>query len=157
VLLDDQDRRRWDRAAIRRGRAALVRAGAVGRGLGYYGLQGAIAECHAIAPSVEETDWERIVLLYEALCRVAPSPVVELNRAVAISMGQGPAAALPVVDELVATGALSGSHLLPSVRGELLSRLGRADEARDELALAVRLCGNERERGLLRRKLAALP
>jgi RNA polymerase sigma factor (sigma-70 family) len=157
VLLDDQDRRRWDRAAIRRGRAALVRAGAVGRGLGYYGLQGAIAECHATAPSVEETDWERIVLLYEALCRVAPSPVVELNRAVAISMGQGPAAALPVVDELVATGALSGSHLLPSVRGELLSRLGRADEARDELALAVRLCGNERERGLLRRKLAALP
>jgi RNA polymerase sigma factor (sigma-70 family) len=157
VLLDDQDRRRWDRAAIRRGRAALVRAGAVGRGLGYYGLQGAIAECHAIAPSVEETDWERIVLLYEALCRVAPSPVVELNRAVAISMGQGPAAALPVVDELVATGALSGSHLLPSVRGELLSRLGRADEARDELALAVRLCGNERERGLLRRKLTALP
>jgi RNA polymerase sigma factor (sigma-70 family) len=157
VLLDDQDRRRWDRAAIRRGRAALVRAGADGRGLGYYGLQGAIAECHAIAPSVEETDWERIVLLYEALCRVAPSPVVELNRAVAISMGQGPAAALPVVDELVATGALSGSHLLPSVRGELLSRLGRVDEARDELALAVRLCGNERERGLLRRKLAALP
>jgi RNA polymerase sigma factor (sigma-70 family) len=157
VLLDDQDRRRWDRAAIRRGRAAHVRAGAVGRGLGYYGLQGAIAECHAIAPSVEETDWERIVLLYEALCRVAPSPVVELNRAVAISMGQGPAAALPVVDELVATGALSGSHLLPSVRGELLSRLGRADEARDELALAVRLCGNERERGLLRRKLTALP
>jgi RNA polymerase sigma factor (sigma-70 family) len=157
VLLDDQDRRRWDRAAIRRGRAALARAGQVGQGLGAYGLQAAIAESHAVAPSVEETDWERIVLLYEALCRLAPSPVVELNRAVAISMGQGPAAALPVVDELVAAGALSGSHLLPSVRGELLSRLGRADEARDELALAVRLCGNERERGVLRRKLAELP
>jgi RNA polymerase sigma factor (sigma-70 family) len=157
VLLDDQDRRRWDRAAIRRGRAALVRAGQVGQGLGAYGLQAAIAECHAVAPSFEETDWERIVLLYEALCRLAPSPVVELNRAVAISMGQGPAAALPVVDELVAAGALSGSHLLPSVRGELLSRLGRTDEARDELALAVRLCGNERERGILRGKLAALP
>jgi predicted RNA polymerase sigma factor len=156
VLLDDQDRRRWDRAAIRRGRAALVRAGDVGRGLGAYGLQAAIAECHAVAPSVDETDWERIVLLYEALSRLAPSPVVELNRAVAISMGRGPAAALPVVDELVAAGALPGSHLLPTVRGELLSRLGRTDEARDELVLAVRLCGNERERGLLRRKLADL-
>ena len=157
VLLDDQDRRRWDRAAIRRGRAALARAGQVGRGLGAYGLQAAIAECHAVAPSVQKTDWERIVLLYEALNRLAPSPVVELNRAVAISMDRGPAYALPVVDELVAAGALSGSHLLPSVRGELLSRLGRTDEARDELALAVRLCGNERERDLLRRKLAALP
>jgi RNA polymerase sigma factor (sigma-70 family) len=156
VLLEQQDRRRWDRAAIRRGRAALVRAGRVGRGLGAYGVQAAIAECHAVAPSVEETDWERVVLLYEALCRLAPSPVVELNRAVAISMAQGPSAALPVVDELVEAGSLSGSHLLPSVRGELLSRLGRTDEARHELEQAVRLCGNERERGLLRRKLAAL-
>jgi predicted RNA polymerase sigma factor len=156
VLLEQQDRRRWDRAAIRRGRAALVRAGRVGRGLGAYGVQAAIAECHAVAPSVEETDWERVVLLYEALCRLAPSPVVELNRAVAISMAQGPSAALPVVDDLVEVGGLSGSHLLPSVRGELLSRLGRTDEARHELEQAVRLCGNERERGLLRRKLAAL-
>ena len=156
VLLADQDRRRWDRAAIRRGRAALVRAGRVGRGLGAYGVQAAIAECHAVAPSVKETDWERIVLLYEALGRIAPSPVVELNRAVAVSMAQGPAAALPVVDGLVSADSLSGSHLLPSVRGELLRRLGRTDEARRELELAVRLCGNESERGLLQRKLAAL-
>jgi predicted RNA polymerase sigma factor len=156
VLLEQQDRRRWDRSAIRRGRAALAQAGRVGRGLGAYGVQAAIAECHAVAPSVDATDWERIVLLYEALGRLAPSPIVELNRAVAISMAQGPAAALPIVDELVATGALAGSHLLPSVRGELLSRLGRADEARREYELAARLCGNDRERGLLRRKLAAL-
>ena len=92
VLLADQDRRRWDRAAIRRGRAALAQAGRVGRGLGAYGLQAAIAECHAVAPSVDDTDWERIVVLYEALGRLAPSPVVELNRAVALSMAQGPAA-----------------------------------------------------------------
>jgi predicted RNA polymerase sigma factor len=156
VLLEEQDRRRWDRAAIRRGSAALVRAGRVGRGLGAYGVQAAIAECHAVAPSVQETDWQRIVLLYEALSRLAPSPVVELNRAVAISQAQDPAAALPLVDGLVAAGSLSDSHLLPSVRGELLSRLGRSDEARREIERAVRLCGNERERGLLQRKLAAL-
>lgn len=156
VLLGEQDRRRWDHAAIRRGRAALNQAGQVGRGLGAYGVQAAIAECHAVAPSVQDTDWERIVLLYEALGRLAPSPVVELNRAVAISMAQGPAAALPVVDDLVAAGSLSGTHLLPSVRGELLIRLGRPDQARPEIELAVRLCGNERERGLLQRKLAAL-
>ncbi|MFB9526431.1 RNA polymerase sigma factor [Nonomuraea roseola] len=156
VLLEDQDRRRWDRAAIRRGRAALVQAGRVGRGLGVYGVQAAIAECHAVAPSVEKTDWERIVLLYEALGRLAPSPVVELNRAVAVSMAQGPAAALPLVDDLVAAGGLSGSHLLPSVRGELLRRLGKLDDARREIELAIRLCANERERGLLQRKLAAL-
>jgi len=156
VLLEGQDRRRWDRAAIRRGRAALTQAGRVGRGLGAYGVQAAIAECHAVAPSVEETDWERVVLLYEALGRLAPSPVVELNRAVAISMAQGPAAALLVVDDLVAAGGLSGSHLLPSVRGELLIRLGRRDDARRELELAVRLCGNERERSVLQRKLATL-
>ena len=156
ILLAEQDRRRWDRAAIRRGRAALVQAGRAGRGLGAYGVQAAIAECHAVAPSVEETDWEKIVLLYGALGQLAPSPVVELNRAVAISVAQGPAAALPVVDELVAAGRLSGSHLLPSVRGELLSQLGKLEDARHELELAVRLCGNERERGLLQRKLTAL-
>jgi RNA polymerase sigma factor (sigma-70 family) len=156
VLLEDQDRRRWDRAAIRRGRAALVQAGRVGRGLGAYGIQAAIAECHAVAPSVEETDWEQIVLLYDALLQLAPSPVVELNRAVALSMAQGPAAALPAVDRLAATGSLAGSHLLPSVRGELLRRLGRTDEARREIDRAVRLCGNERERGVLQRKLDAL-
>jgi RNA polymerase sigma factor (sigma-70 family) len=156
VLLADQDRRRWDRAAIRRGRAALAQAGKAGRGLGAYGVQAAIAECHAVAPSVEATDWEQIVLLYEALGRLAPSPVVELNRAVAVSMARGPAAALRMVDELAAAGALGGSYLLPSVRGELLRRLGRPEEARPEIEKAIGLCGNERERGVLRRKLAAL-
>ena len=154
VLLEDQDRRLWDRSAIRRGRAALARAGAVGRGLGYYGVQAAIAECHAVAPSVGETDWDRIVLLYEALARLAPSPVVDLNRAVAVSMASGPAAALDIVDAL--GDVLRGSHLVPSVRGELLTRLGRVEEARDALATAVRLCENERERGVLERKLSAL-
>jgi RNA polymerase sigma factor (sigma-70 family) len=156
VLLEDQDRRRWDRAAIRRGRAALAQAGRVGRGLGAYGVQAAIAECHAVAPSVADTDWERVVLLYEALDRLAPSPVVELNRAVAVSFAQGPAVALPLVDDLVASGRLASSHLLPSVRGELLRRLGRDAEARHELAAAVRLCPNRRERELLQRKLDAL-
>ncbi len=153
VLLADQDRRRWDLAAVRRGRAALARAGRVGRGLGAYGLQAAIAECHAVAPSVQDTDWERIVVLYEALGRLAPSPVVELNRAVALSMARGPAAALRVVDNLVAGEQLTGSHLLPSVRGELLTRLGRTGEARTELARAARCCGNARERAVLERKL----
>lgn len=156
ILLEHQDRRRWDRAAIRRGRAALAQAGGCGRGLGAYGLQAAIAECHAVAPSVDATDWDRIVLLYEALNRLTPSPVVELNRAVAVSMARGPAAALPLVDKLVADGRLCGSHMLPSVRGELLGRLGRAAEAREEFEAAVRLCGNERERALLRRKIDAL-
>lgn len=156
VLLEDQDRRRWDRAAIRRGRAALARVDSAGRGLGYYGLQAAIAECHAVAGSVAETNWERVVLLYEALGRLAPSPVVDLNRAVAVSMAQGPAAALAIVDELAAGGALTGSHLLPTVRGELLTRLGRADAARADLEAAIRLCRNDRERAVLQRKVAAL-
>jgi predicted RNA polymerase sigma factor len=156
VLLADQDRRRWDLTAIRRGRAALARAGRVGRGLGAYGLQASIAECHAIAPSVDDTDWERIVVLYEALGRLAPSPVVELNRSVAVSMAQGPAAALVIVDELAAAGAFAGSHLLPTVRGELLTRMGRIAEARDELTRAMSLCGNAQERVVLGRKLADL-
>jgi RNA polymerase sigma factor (sigma-70 family) len=156
VLLEDQDRRRWDRSAIQRGVAALARAGTVGRGLGPYGLQAAIASCHTAAPSVAETDWERIVLLYEVLGRVAPSPIVELNRAVAVAMAGGPLAALSIVDELVATDRLAGSHLLPTVRGELLARLGRIDEARVELELAARLCRNAQERAVLLRKAAAL-
>ncbi|MEV6770453.1 RNA polymerase sigma factor [Nocardia sp. NPDC051030] len=156
VLLEDQDRRRWDRAAIARGRAALSRAGQLGRGLGAYGLQASIAECHAVAASVEATNWERIVLLYEALGRLAPSPIVDLNRAVAVSMAQGPAAALPIVDDLLAVDALPNSHLLPTVRGELLTRLDRPDEARVELERAAKLCANDRERDLLLRKLAAL-
>ncbi|MET7767846.1 sigma-70 family RNA polymerase sigma factor [Nocardia sp. NPDC005366] len=156
VLLERQDRRRWDRAAIARGRAALARAAQIGRGLGVYGLQAAIAECHAVAASVDDTNWERVVLVYEALGRLAPSPVVDLNRAVAVSMAQGPGAALPIVDELVATEALANSHLLPSVRGELLTRLGRTEEARTEFERAIGLCANERERVLLGRKLADL-
>ncbi|MFJ6567939.1 RNA polymerase sigma factor [Streptomyces sp. NPDC091292] len=156
VLLEDQNRRLWDRSAIRRGLAALGRATAGGRGLGPYGLQAAIAACHASASSVAETDWERIVILYEALGRVAPSPVVDLNRAVAVAMATGPETALPLVDDLAASGRLSGSHLLPGVRGELLARLGRTTEARAELELAARLCGNVRERSVLLRKAAAL-
>jgi len=156
VLLEDQDRRRWDRRAIARGQAALARGAGEGRGLGPYGLQAAIAACHAAAPSVEETDWHTIVVLYEALGRVAPSPVVDLNRAVAVAMTQGPAASLDIVDDLVAGDRLPGSHLVPSVRGELLARLGRTDEAHDELERAATLCANPRERDLLRRKAAQL-
>ncbi|MDX8055012.1 RNA polymerase sigma factor [Lentzea sp. BCCO 10_0798] len=156
VLLEDQDRRRWDRSAIARGRAALAKAADAGRGYGYYGLQAAIAECHALASSVEDTNWGRIVALYDGLGRLAPSPVVDLNRAVAVSMAQGPAAALPLVDALASADAFKDSHQLPGVRGELLRRLGRLDEARTELEQAIRLCGNERERAVLTRKLAEL-
>ncbi len=155
VLLEDQDRRRWDFSAIRRGLAALVKASSRG-GLGPYGLQAAIAAAHASAPSVEATDWDRIVVLYEALGRVAPSPVVDLNRAVAVAMTSGPAQALAIVDELIASDRLPGSHLVPTVRGELLTRLGRTPEARAELELAARLCTNQRERSVLLRKAAAL-
>ncbi|MEV6969534.1 sigma-70 family RNA polymerase sigma factor [Hamadaea sp. NPDC051192] len=154
ILLEDQDRRRWDRSAIRRGLAALAKASP--RGLGPYGLQAAIAAAHATAPSVEATDWDQIVVLYEVLGRVAPSPVVELNRAVAVAMASGPAQALAIVDELIASDRLPGSHLVPTVRGELLARLGRRPEARAELELAARLCTNERERSVLVRKAAAL-
>jgi RNA polymerase sigma factor (sigma-70 family) len=156
VLLEDQDRRLWDRSAIRRGLAAIGRASAAGRGLGPYGLQAAIAACHASASSAQATDWERVVLLYEALGRVAPSPVVELNRAVAVAMANGPQQALSIVDELAASDRLAGSYLLPSVRGELFVRLGRTAEARAELELAARLCRNVRERSVLLRKAAAL-
>lgn len=154
ILLEDQDRQRWDFSAIRRGLAALVKASP--RGLGPYGLQAAIAAAHATAPSVEATDWDQIVLLYEALGRVAPSPVVELNRAVAVAMASGPAQALAIVDELVALNRLPGSHLVPTVRGELLTRLGRPAEARAELELAAHLCTNPQERSVLLRKAAAL-
>ncbi|WP_308469021.1 RNA polymerase sigma factor [Rathayibacter soli] len=160
VLLEDQDRRMWDRSAIRRGRAALAQAIANDRGLGAYALQASIAECHAIAPSVAETDWERIVVLYGALGRLTPSPIVELNRAVAVAMASGPSNGpengLLLIDAMDARGQLSGSHLLPAIRGELLVRLGRRDEARSALQEAVRLCGNAAERGELERKLRAL-
>ena len=156
VLLEDQDRTRWDHTQIRRGVAALARADALGRGRGPFALQAAIAECHAVAPSVEATDWHRIVVLYEALGRLAPNPVVELNRAVAVSMAAGPEPALRLVDELAGRGELAGSHLLPSVRGELLTRLGRRDEARSELLVAASLARNDRQRQVLVDKAAAL-
>ena len=152
VLLADQDRRRWDRGRIARGRASLAAADALGRGRGAYCLQAAIAECHAVAASVDDTDWDRIVLLYEALGRIAPSPVVELNRAAAVAMATGPASALRIIDQLVATGVLRGYHLLPATRGELLRRLGREEEARSEFVVAAGLAGNDRERALLQRK-----
>ncbi|MFB2585935.1 RNA polymerase sigma factor [Herbiconiux liukaitaii] len=155
VLLDEQDRSLWDRSRIARARAALARADGLGRGRSSYSLQAAIAECHAIAPSVEATDWERIVLLYEALGRLAPNPFVELNRAVAVSMATHPAVGLEIVDELRRGGALAGSHLLPSVRGELLSRLGRAEEARAEFEAAAALARNDRERAVLEAKARA--
>lgn len=156
ILLADQNRSRWDRSAIARGQSALQRADAVGRGRANYSLQAAIAECHSISASIAETDWERIVVLYEALGQLAPSPVVELNRAVAVAMATGPANALAIVDRLASDGAFRGSHLLPSVRGELLARLGRTEEARSELLTAASLAANERESAVLRGKAAAL-
>jgi RNA polymerase sigma factor (sigma-70 family) len=149
VLLLDQDRSRWDQLLIRRGLAALARAGNTGRGLGPYGLQAAIAACHARAKVGADTDWGRIAALYDALAQLAPSPVVELNRAVALSMAFGPAAGLEVVDALMHEGALKNYHLLPSVRGDLLAKLGRHAEARVEFERAAALTHNERERQLL--------
>jgi RNA polymerase sigma factor (sigma-70 family) len=156
VLLEHQNRDRWDLSAVRRGRAALTEAHRNGRGLGVYGIQASIAECHAMAKSVEETDWDQIVVLYEALAQLAPSPVVELNRAVAIAMASGPDAALPLVDALATDKLFAESHLLPSVRGELLMRLGRTEDARAELETAISRCDNTRERAVLERKLASL-
>ncbi|MFJ7064468.1 RNA polymerase sigma factor [Streptomyces sp. NPDC101115] len=154
VLLADQNRARWNRLLIRRGLAALERAVAAGGARGPYALQAAIAVCHARAATYEETDWATIAALYGRLAAVAPSPVVELNRAVAVSMAEGPAAGLALVDALaVAAGpALDRYHLLPSVRGDLLVRLGRAEEARAEFERAAELTRNERERALLRER-----
>ena len=150
VLLRDQDRGRWDRELIAAGLDSLRRAGS-----GPYGLQAAIAACHAVAPSVEETDWMRIASLYTELAVVTGSPVVELNRAVAVAQAYGPAAGLEIVDGLREHRALRDYHLLPSVRGELLSSLGRSDEARAEYARAAELATNEQERALLRRRADA--
>jgi RNA polymerase sigma-70 factor (ECF subfamily) len=151
VLLADQDRGRWDRLLIARGLAALARAvdASPPARLGPYGLQAAIAACHARAPSTDETDWLQIARLYGTLAQVAPSPVVELNRAVAISMADGPQAGLAAVDALAGESALRGYHLLPAVRGDMLERLGRSEEARAEFARAAALTRNERERALL--------
>jgi RNA polymerase sigma factor (sigma-70 family) len=154
VTLADQDRRRWDRSAIARGREALARAGSFGRGLGYYGLQASVAQCHAVAPSADETDWLRIVRLYDALDSLAPSPVVRLNRAVAVSMVQGPDAALREVDLLRAE--LDRFRPLHAVRAELLEQQGQTDAAAAEFLAAVALPGNEAEAEVLRRRARAL-
>ena len=149
VLLLDQNRALWDRVLVRRGLAALERAEALGGAQGTYALQAAIAACHARARTPAETDWARIASLYEALARLSPSPVVELNRAVAVAMADGPAAGLALVDALSAEPSLRSYHLLPSVRGELLAKLGRFDEARAECERAASLTRNARERELL--------
>ena len=154
VLLLDQDRARWDHLLIRRGLAALQRAEDLGGALGPYALQAAIAACHARAPTAAETDWARIVALYDQLARIAPSPVVELNRAVAVGMAYGPAAGLERVDALMAEASLEGYHLLPSVRGDMLAKLGRLDEARAEFERAAALTRNVRERELLLERAA---
>jgi RNA polymerase sigma factor (sigma-70 family) len=156
VLLLDQDRARWDQLLIRRGLAALERAEELGGGFGPYTLQAAIAACHARALTAEATDWERIAALYDALAQLAPSPVVELNRAVAVAMAFGPAAGLEIVDALRDAPTLQGYHLLPSVRADLLAKLGRTDEARAELKHAAELTRNERERAMLLERAAAL-
>jgi RNA polymerase sigma factor (sigma-70 family) len=156
VLLRDQDRARWDRVLIGRGLQALARAERLGGALGPYALQAAIAACHARAATADQTDWGRIVALYDALAQLTPSPVVELNRAVAVSMAYGPEAGLELVDALIADDALGDYHLLPSVRADLLARLGRADEARAELQRAAELTQNESERRLLSRREAEL-
>ena len=149
VLLLDQNRARWDQLLIRRGLAALERAEALNGALGPYALQAAIAACHARAHTPEETDWARIAALYDALAQLAPSPVVELNRAVALAMAFGPAAGLELVDTLMSEPSLKNYHLLPSVRGDLLAKLGRFDEARAEFERAAALTRNTRERDLL--------
>ncbi|HEY6425151.1 MAG TPA: RNA polymerase sigma factor, partial [Pseudonocardiaceae bacterium] len=155
VLLLDQDRARWDHVLICRGLAALDRAAALGGVPGPYALQGAIAACHARARTPAETDWTRIAALYAALGQLAPSPVVELNRAVAVAMAFGPATGLPLVDELTCEPSLKDYHLLPSVRGDLLAKLGRHDEARSEFERAASLTRNARERTLLLERAAA--
>ncbi len=149
VLLLDQDRRRWDRLHIGRGEAALARADELAETRGPYTLQAAIAACHARSFRPEETDWDELVGLYTALARATPSPIVELNRAVAVSWASGPAEALAVVDLLVATGTLERYHLLYSVRGDLLDRLGRFDEAASDFERAAGLATNGQERTLL--------
>lgn len=155
VLLLDQNRARWDQLLIRRGLASLARAEKLRSALGPYGLQGAIAACHARARTAEETDWARIAALYDALAQLASSPVVELNRAVAVSMAFGPVAGLELVEALMTEPSLKSYHLLPSVRADLLARLGRSDEARAEFERAASLTRNARERALLLERAAS--
>jgi RNA polymerase sigma factor (sigma-70 family) len=155
VLLMEQKRALWDRLLIHRGLAALERAGKLGGERGPYALQAAIAACHARAPTAGETDWGRIAALYGELAQLSPSPVIELNRAVAVAMASGPAAGLALVDQLSSERSLEGYHLLPSVRGDLLAKLGRFDEARAEFNRAASLTRNARERQLLLERAAA--
>ena len=156
VLLLDQDRARWDYVLIRRGLDALARAEALGGEEGPYAMQAAIAACHARARTGDETDWDRIASLYDTLARLTPSPVIELNRAVAVSFARGPAEGLALVEALASEPSLRNYHLLPSVRGDLLAKLGRVAEARAELARAASLTRNSRERELLQARAAAL-
>jgi predicted RNA polymerase sigma factor len=156
VLLPHQDRTLWDDAQIQRGMAALEHAQKLGGGAGNYALQAAIAACHMRARTAEETDWERIVLLYDALLQISPSPIVALNRAVAVGMAQGPAAGLDALDAMAGLGAdspLAGYHLLPSVRGDLLMKMGRFTEAREEIQRAITMTQNLREQELLTERL----
>ncbi|HTQ75583.1 MAG TPA: RNA polymerase sigma factor [Burkholderiales bacterium] len=156
VLLLDQDRARWDHVLVRRGLAALERAEGLGGTLGPYTLQAAIAACHARANAPAETDWRRVVALYDALAQLMPSPIVELNRAVAVAMAYGPEEGLALVDSISSEPALRGYHLLPSVRGDFLEKLGRFDEARGEFERAASMTRNVREVRLLLDRAAAL-
>jgi RNA polymerase sigma-70 factor, ECF subfamily len=149
ILLLDQDRTRWDHVLIRRGLAALQRAEELGGGLGPYALQAAIAACHACAHAAAETNWERIAALYDALSQLMPSPIVELNRAVALAMAFGPAAGLELIDTIASEPSLKAYHLLPSVRGDFLFKLGRLTEAQAEFQRAALLTQNARERAFL--------
>ncbi len=157
VLLADQDRTRWDRLLVRRGLVALQRAESLAPDGGPYTLQAAIAACHARAANAQATDWNRIAALYDDLARIAPSPVVELNRAVAVSMAHGPAAGLAIVDVLMQDKALARYHWLPSVRGDLLEKLGRREEARAAFAQAADMAGNAREKAFLLERAQRLP
>ena len=157
VLLLEQDRSLWDYAQIQRGMSALHQAQKLGGGAGNYALQAALAACHAGARTAEETDWERIVLLYDALLQISPSPIVALNRAVAVGMAQGPAAGLAALDTLATDSALTGYHLLPGVRADLLMKLGRFTEAEEELRRATAMTENMRERELLKERLKKIP
>jgi RNA polymerase sigma-70 factor (ECF subfamily) len=156
-LLLEQDRSLWDYVQIQRGMAALHQARKLGGGAGNYTLQAAIIACHARAPTAADTDWERIVLLYDALLRISPSPIVGLNRAVAVGMAHGPIAGLAALDALDPGSTLKGYHLVPSVRGDLLIKLGRFAEAREEIQRAIAMTENRREQDLLAEKLKQIP
>jgi predicted RNA polymerase sigma factor len=154
ILMLDQDRALWDQLRIRRGMLALGRARELGGAGGFYALQAAIIACHAQARTADDTNWSCIANLYAELAEVRPSPIIELNRAVAIGMAEGPEVALPIVDRLMQDSTLKGYHLLPSVRGDLLHKLGRFEEARAAFDLAAALTGNRREHDLLKRRAA---